>query len=112
MVNFSGEIVIDRAIPRILKTPLLAMYHDDKTGNLTLEVELPDVVLGHHAHPEIVAEGDVGAEAAARVGCVTCHRGVAIPKQLADILDQTTTEKGKLAMIFLKRGKVSSRQFR
>jgi HSP20 family molecular chaperone IbpA len=43
MVNFSGEIVIDRAIPRILKTPLLAMYHDDKTGNLTLEVELPDV---------------------------------------------------------------------
>jgi HSP20 family molecular chaperone IbpA len=30
-------------IPRILKTPILAMYHDDKSENLTLEVELPDV---------------------------------------------------------------------
>jgi HSP20 family protein len=43
MVDYSGEVVMDSAIPRILKTPLLAMYHDDKTENLTLEVELPDV---------------------------------------------------------------------
>jgi hypothetical protein len=39
------------------------------------------------------------AEAATRIGCVTCHRGVAIPKQLADILDQTAMEKGTQAAV-------------
>jgi HSP20 family protein len=34
---------MDSAVPRILKTPILAMYHDDEHQNLTLEVELPDV---------------------------------------------------------------------
>ena len=34
---------MDNAMPRIIKTPILAMYHDDKIENLTLEVELPDV---------------------------------------------------------------------
>ncbi len=41
-------------------------------------------------------EGAVGktAGASTRVGCVTCHRGVTIPKQLQEILDQVTKEKG------------------
>jgi HSP20 family molecular chaperone IbpA len=39
----SGEIDMDNLIPRIIKTPILAMYHDDKSENLTLEFELPDV---------------------------------------------------------------------
>lgn len=30
-------------IPKILKTPIIAMYHDDDHENLTIEVELPDV---------------------------------------------------------------------
>ena len=34
---------MDSTIPRILKTPILAMYHDDRRQLLTLEVELPDV---------------------------------------------------------------------
>lgn len=34
---------MESTIPRILKTPILAMYHDDKHQHLTLEVELPDV---------------------------------------------------------------------
>ena len=34
---------MDNPIPRIIKTPTLAMYHDDKSENLTLEFELPDV---------------------------------------------------------------------
>lgn len=29
-----------------------------------------------------------------QVGCVTCHRGVAIPKQLVDIVAQTANDKG------------------
>lgn len=34
---------MESAVPRILKTPILAMYHDDERQHLTLEVELPDV---------------------------------------------------------------------
>lgn len=34
---------MDNPVPKILKTPIIAMYHDDKHENLTLEVELPDV---------------------------------------------------------------------
>jgi photosynthetic reaction center cytochrome c subunit/tetratricopeptide repeat protein len=50
-------------------------------------------------NPKVASAVGKSAEAATRVGCVTCHRGVAIPKQLADILDQTTTEKGTPAAI-------------
>jgi hypothetical protein len=39
------------------------------------------------------------ADATARVQCATCHGGVAIPKSLGDILDQTAAEKGTPAAI-------------
>jgi hypothetical protein len=39
------------------------------------------------------------ADATTRVECITCHRGVAIPKQLADILAQTAAAKGAPAAI-------------
>jgi hypothetical protein len=38
-------------------------------------------------------------DAAARVGCATCHGGVAIPRPLGDVLDQTAAEKGGAAAI-------------
>jgi len=34
-----------------------------------------------------------------QVGCVTCHRGVPVPKQITDILADTTTEKGVAAAV-------------
>jgi hypothetical protein len=33
------------------------------------------------------------------VGCVTCHRGVAIPRQLVDILGSTTMQRGAQAAV-------------
>jgi hypothetical protein len=39
------------------------------------------------------------AEATTRVECITCHRGVAIPRQLVDILTQTAAAKGTPAAI-------------
>jgi tetratricopeptide (TPR) repeat protein len=42
------------------------------------------------------ATGKSAAEAA-QVKCVTCHRGVAIPKQLPEIMSQTYREKGVTA---------------
>jgi tetratricopeptide (TPR) repeat protein len=50
-------------------------------------------------NPRVAAAVGKPADATARVGCVTCHRGVAIPKQLADVLDQTTLEKGTPASV-------------
>lgn len=38
---------MENLIPRIIKTPIIAMYHDDKHENLTIEVELPDVMNEH-----------------------------------------------------------------
>jgi len=39
------------------------------------------------------------ADATTRVECVTCHRGVAIPRQLVDVLTQTAAAKGTPAAI-------------
>src|SRR5207248_2507668 len=49
-------------------------------------------------NPKVAAATGKG-DKAARVGCVTCHRGVAIPRQLAEILDQTSAEKGTPAAL-------------
>lgn len=38
---------MESPVPRIIKTPTIAMYHDDKRENLTVEVELPDVMDEH-----------------------------------------------------------------
>jgi hypothetical protein len=50
-------------------------------------------------NPKVEAAVGKSAGTAARVGCVTCHRGVAIPKQLPEILDQTAQERGTPAAI-------------
>jgi hypothetical protein len=39
------------------------------------------------------------ADAAVRVQCVTCHHGVAVPRQLPEILGQTAMEKGTAAAV-------------
>jgi tetratricopeptide (TPR) repeat protein len=57
------------------------------------------MLLVRDINPKVAAAVGKSAEATTRVGCVTCHRGVAIPKPLADILDQTTMEKGTPAAI-------------
>jgi tetratricopeptide (TPR) repeat protein len=36
---------------------------------------------------------------AVRVGCITCHRGVAVPKQLQDIVWQTVLQQGADAAV-------------
>jgi hypothetical protein len=46
--------------------------------------------------PEAAAKS---ADSATRVACVTCHRGVTIPKQLADILTDTVSSKGMAAAV-------------
>lgn len=38
---------MEKALPRIIKTPIIAMYHDDAREYLTIEIELPDVENDH-----------------------------------------------------------------
>jgi len=50
-------------------------------------------------NPQVVAAVGKAEDMTVRVGCVTCHRGVAIPRPLTEILDLTTAEKGAPAAI-------------
>jgi tetratricopeptide (TPR) repeat protein len=59
--------------------------------------------------PRVAAAAGRSADAAAEVTCITCHRGVPVPKQLPAILDETTAEKGTPAAI--ARYKELRRQF-
>jgi len=45
-------------------------------------------------NPKVTAAVGRTSETTTRISCVTCHRGVAIPKQLTEILDQASAEKG------------------
>ena len=38
---------MENPVPRIIKSPIIAMYHDDKHESLTVELELPDVMNEH-----------------------------------------------------------------
>jgi tetratricopeptide (TPR) repeat protein len=55
------------------------------------------MLLAREINEKLPAAVGKSADATTRVGCVTCHRGVAIPKQLAEIVTQTATEKGLAA---------------
>jgi len=57
------------------------------------------MLLVRDINPKVVAATGKAENTATRVGCLTCHRGVAVPKQLAELLEQTTTEKGTAAAI-------------
>ena len=57
------------------------------------------ILLVRDLNPKLALAVGKSADATTRVGCVTCHRGVAIPKQLADILDGTTGDKGMPAAV-------------
>jgi len=69
---------------------------DDKTAKKTAR-EMMLIVRDLNAR--VPAAVGKPPEAAVRVQCVTCHHGVAIPKQLPDILAQTAMEKGSAAAI-------------
>jgi len=62
------------------------------------------MLLVRDINPKVVAAVGKAENTATRVGCVTCHRGVAIPKQLSEILDQTVAEKGVDAAVTQYKG--------
>lgn len=65
-------------------------------GRLRLEVAREMIAMTSELNGRVARA--TGAEGA-RVGCITCHRGVAIPRQLRDILLETLTRQGPDAAI-------------
>ncbi len=57
------------------------------------------ILLAREINEKLPTAVTKSADATTRVGCVTCHRGVAIPKQLGDILTATATAQGTPAAI-------------
>lgn len=53
---------------------------------------------------KVQAATGLAANQAVKVQCVTCHRGVPVPRALADILAQTLRDKGAAAAIDQYRG--------
>lgn len=72
------------------------MAADDKPTKRTARQML---LLVRDINAKIPAAVGKPAEAATRVDCVTCHRGVAIPRQLADIMTETAGAQGMPAAI-------------
>ena len=78
-INFAS----DDKTPKLVAREMIRMVNDIN-GRLTTRLGKPA--------PEVV-----------RVRCVTCHRGVTQPQQLADILSQTMLTKGDGAAIAMYR---------
>jgi hypothetical protein len=72
------------------------MASDEKAPKKTARAMM---LMTREINEKIPAATGKSAEDATRVACVTCHRGVAIPKQLADILAETSASKGAVAAV-------------
>jgi len=52
------------------------------------------IAMTHDLNAKVAAATGKAAAETVRVECVTCHRGVAIPRPISDIVTQTLREKG------------------
>jgi len=66
---------------------------------LKKEIARTMIAMTRDLNAKIAASVGEPAGSLTRVQCITCHRGVAIPRQLGDILSQTLHEQGTAATI-------------
>lgn len=64
------------------------------TGKPKLEIAKEMIAMTRDLNATIQAASGKSATEATRVECVTCHRGVAIPKQLSEIILRTVVDSG------------------
>jgi tetratricopeptide (TPR) repeat protein len=69
---------------------------DEKPAKKTARQML---VLAREINDKLPSAVGKPADATTRVGCMTCHRGVAIPRQLTQILSDTSNAKGVEAAV-------------
>jgi hypothetical protein len=63
------------------------------------EIARAMIAMTRDLNAQVVAATGKPANETTRVACITCHRGVAIPGQLSDILARTALEKGPDAAV-------------
>jgi len=67
---------------------------DAKTAPSRIEIGRGMIAMTRDINEKIAAATGKPATEVTRVTCITCHRGVAIPGQLSDIIAKTAIEKG------------------
>lgn len=71
----------------------------DSPAKSHLEVAGAMIAMTRELNEKIVAATGKPANEVTRVTCITCHRGVAIPGQLSDIIAKTAVQKGPDAAV-------------
>jgi len=72
-------------------------------GQSKQEIARAMIAMTRDVNAKILLATGKAATEATRVTCITCHRGVAIPGQLSDIVSKTALEKGPDAAVALYR---------
>jgi hypothetical protein len=73
------------------------------TGKPRLDVARDMIAMTAELNARVQGATAKSAASAVRVDCVTCHRGVSIPKQLRDIMLEATVQQGPEAAVTLYR---------
>jgi hypothetical protein len=74
------------------------LTHDHQPPS-RVEIGRAMIAMTHDINEKILLATGKPATEATRVTCITCHRGVAIPGQLSDIVARTALEKGPDAAV-------------
>jgi hypothetical protein len=73
------------------------------TGRSRLEVAREMIAMTTELNARVQGATGKSAASAVRVDCVTCHRGVTIPKQLRDIMLEAAVQQGPEAAVAVYR---------
>jgi hypothetical protein len=68
-------------------------------GRPKKEIAFEMIVMTRELNARVQGVTGKSASTTTRIECVTCHRGVSIPKQLTDIIAQTVVQKGAEAAV-------------
>lgn len=107
VVLFTGAAVLARAQPPNMQAIAQALgvgcdychASDPGAPQPKKDIARAMIAMTRDINLQIQAAQGQGAPAAVEVQCVTCHRGVPLPRPLSDILTQTLKEKGVAAAI-------------
>src|SRR5215208_4521040 len=95
MQDFNAALVVNCAYCHVMEPPLTNPKNDFASDEKEPK-KAARVMLQLARDVNMKLQSDLGKPAAqlTNVQCVTCHRGVAIPKQLVTIMTETTAKEG------------------
>ncbi|PWT83246.1 MAG: hypothetical protein C5B57_07275, partial [Blastocatellia bacterium] len=97
MQQFAAALGVQCGYCHVQDTPTDFDFHSDDKPQKKVAREM--MLMVREINAKVVAAVGQSESKTTRTLCVTCHRGVAIPRQLVDILDRTTVETGMASAI-------------